>query len=246
MKYCRCDVSKTDGGSSSTGSSSNTIPSSTETMNGNGNLPVKVWSRLCIKANKVLGSWTNAFVLYRPLIALTVMVTILTTILIHGMKRWYPSSHVYQSTMRWKHYGPWVHAWMGVFYIIVSLLKLRDINGFVDAFAKYDVISRRYRYYGYVYPFLELVLGLMMITTIIQSSLPQSLLLLDSMIPLVSSIILMMITNIGACSILINKPKQKIRCACMGVHYANLPMSTISLFENAVMMMMSIYCLIAR
>jgi hypothetical protein len=87
---------------------------------------------------------------------------------------------------------------MGVFYIIVSLLKLRDINGFVDAFAKYDVISSRYRYYGYVYPFLELVLGLMMITTIIQSSLPQSLLLLDSMIPLVSSIILMMITSIGA------------------------------------------------
>lgn len=244
MKYCRCDVSKTGG--SSTGSSSNTAPSSTETMNGNGNLLVKVWGRLYRKAIKVLGTWTNAFVLYRPLIALTVVVTILTTILIHGMKRWHPSSNLYQSTMRWKHYGPWVHAWMGMFYIIVALMKLRDINGFVDAFAKYDVISSRYRYYGYIYPFLELILGLMMITTIIQSSLPQSLLLLDSMIPLVSSIILMMITSIGACSILINKQKQKIRCACMGVHYADLPMSTISLFENAVMMMMSIYCLIAR
>lgn len=215
-------------------------------MDGNANLPVKAWNRIYTKAYEVFGSWANVLVLYRPLIALTVMVTMLTTIYMHGR---YPSSHVYQNTMRWKHYGLWVHAWMGVFYIIVALLKLRDINGFVDAFVKYDVISSRYRYYGYVYPFLELVLGVMMIiTNIIQqsSSLPLSLLILDSRIPLVSSIILMMSTSIGACRILINKPKQKIRCACMGVHYADLPMSTITLFENAVMMVMSIYCLIAR
>lgn len=217
-------------------------------MGGNDdNLPIKAWDRLNIKANEVLGSWINGFVLYRPLIALTMMVTTLTTILIQGR---YQS--IYQNTMRWKQYGMWVHAWMGVFYIIVALLKLRDINGFVDAFVKYDVISSRYRYYGYVYPFLELVLGVMMITNIMmQSSLPQqqSLLLifiLDSRIPLVSSIILMMITTIGACRMLMNKPKQKIRCACMGVHYADLPMSTISIFENAVMMVMSIYCLVAR
>jgi len=135
---------------------------------------------------------------------------------------------------------------MGVFYIIVAVLKLRDINGFVNAFAKYDVISSRYRYYGYVYPFLELILGVAMIISSIMQSSSHPSLWLDSRMPLVSSIILMIITSIGACNVLMNKPKQKIQCACMGVHYADLPMSTISLFENAVMMLMSMYCLIAR
>jgi hypothetical protein len=48
---------------------------------------------------------------------------------------------------------------MGGFFVAFSFFKFLNLQGFVDAYQTYDVLSRRIRAYGYVYPFLELGLG---------------------------------------------------------------------------------------
>src|SRR6266576_2458203 len=60
-----------------------------------------------------------------------------------------------QTTMR-----VFMHAYMGVFLIFFALLKIFDLEGFKDGFAMYDLIAMRNSTWGYVYPFIELALGL--------------------------------------------------------------------------------------
>src|SRR6266566_7686100 len=53
-----------------------------------------------------------------------------------------------------------MHAYMGVFLIFFALLKIFDLEGFKDGFAMYDLVAMRNSVWGYVYPFIELALGL--------------------------------------------------------------------------------------
>lgn len=54
----------------------------------------------------------------------------------------------------------WMHDFMGFFLVIFSMLKLFDLPGFADGFQMYDLLAKPFRPYAYVYPFIELVLGL--------------------------------------------------------------------------------------
>jgi hypothetical protein len=60
--------------------------------------------------------------------------------------------------------GEFMYPFMGYFFIFFSLFKLFDLRGFVDGFSMYDLLTQRLRTYGYVYPFLELFLGLAYLT----------------------------------------------------------------------------------
>jgi hypothetical protein len=53
-----------------------------------------------------------------------------------------------------------MHAYMGVFLVVFALLKLFDPHGFKRGFAMYDLVARREKRWGYVYPYIELALGL--------------------------------------------------------------------------------------
>src|SRR5258708_212061 len=53
-----------------------------------------------------------------------------------------------------------MHAYMGVFLIFFALLKIFDLEGFKDGFAMYDLVAMRNSTWAYVYPFIELALGL--------------------------------------------------------------------------------------
>jgi len=53
-----------------------------------------------------------------------------------------------------------MHFFMGTFLVIFSMLKLYDLKGFQEGFSMYDIGAKRFKTYGYVYPFLELALGL--------------------------------------------------------------------------------------
>ena len=35
-----------------------------------------------------------------------------------------------------------------------------DLNGFADSYAMYDIVAKRFMYWGYLYAFIELFLGL--------------------------------------------------------------------------------------
>jgi hypothetical protein len=53
-----------------------------------------------------------------------------------------------------------MHAYAGVFLIFFALLKIFDLKGFMNGFAIYDLIATRNSAWGYIYPFIELALGL--------------------------------------------------------------------------------------
>lgn len=50
---------------------------------------------------------------------------------------------------------------MGLFYIVFSFFKLLDLKGFPESFRMYDPLAKAVPAYGWVYPFIEVALGLM-------------------------------------------------------------------------------------
>src|SRR5688572_11954458 len=54
----------------------------------------------------------------------------------------------------------WMHDFMGLFLVVFSMFKFFDLPGFADGFQMYDILAKTFRSYAYVYPFIELGLGL--------------------------------------------------------------------------------------
>src|SRR5580700_8194528 len=79
---------------------------------------------------------------------------------------------------------------MGFFLCMLSMFKLFDINGFVDGFQIYDIIAKRYRFYGYAYPFMELGLGLSLLanTAPLITNLLMSFIMIMSAISVIKSV----------------------------------------------------------
>jgi copper chaperone CopZ len=84
---------------------------------------------------------------------------------------------------------------MGLFFFFFSLFKFLDLSGFALSFAMYDPLAKRLPLYGRVYPFLELILGFLLLA---QIHLP---------IALLVTVILLSITTIGVCVVLLQKNK---------------------------------------
>ena len=55
---------------------------------------------------------------------------------------------------------------MGLFYIIFSFFKILDIKGFSMSFRMYDPLAKKVSLYGIIYPFIEVLLGIMFLTRI--------------------------------------------------------------------------------
>jgi copper chaperone CopZ len=124
----------------------------------------------------------------------------------------------------------WMLHFMAGFFIVFSFFKLLDMRGFADAYSTYDLLAKRWHGYGFIYPFLELGLGL---AFLFGSYLTQALWF---------SIVLMGFSSLGVIQALTEK--RKIRCACLGT-VLNLPMSTITLVEDLGMVAMSVFMLMS-
>ena len=118
---------------------------------------------------------------------------------------------------------------MGLFYIIFSFFKILDIKGFSTSFKMYDPLAKKITIYGYIYPFIEILLGLMFLTRI------------EVNIALLITIIILGITSVGVTKTLLNK--RMINCACLGTTL-KLPMTEATFIENAIMITMAIVLLI--
>ena len=117
---------------------------------------------------------------------------------------------------------------MGLFYIIFSFFKILDIKGFSLSFRMYDPLAKKISTYGYIYPFIEILLGLMFLTRI------------EVNMALLITIIILGITSIGVTQTLLNK--KTIDCACLGTTL-KLPMTEATFIENAIMIIMAIILL---
>jgi hypothetical protein len=118
---------------------------------------------------------------------------------------------------------------MGVFFILLAMFKLFDLSGFADGFRMYDIIAKRLRVYAYIYPFIELILGA---------------LYLSSLHPFLTNSLTIIVMTVSASGVFISiKRGYKFKCACLGT-VLNVPLSTVSLIENLGMGLMAIYMLI--
>ncbi len=125
----------------------------------------------------------------------------------------------------------WMLHFMAGFFLVFSAFKFIDLRGFKDAYSTYDVIARKWSFYGFLYPFLELGLGLAFLFRF------------QLQVALLSSIVLMSVSSLGVIQALLDR--RQIRCACLGTAL-NLPMSTITLVEDLLMVGMSIIMLLNR
>jgi hypothetical protein len=113
---------------------------------------------------------------------------------------------------------------MGGFFLIFSFFKLLNLKGFAEAYGSYDLLAARLPVYGYVYPFIELALGICYI---------------GSFAPLATNIattVVMTFSTVGVLRSLMRKTR--IQCACLGTVF-NLPMSKVTLIEDLLMVGMS-------
>ena len=117
---------------------------------------------------------------------------------------------------------------MGLFYIVFSFFKLLDLKGFPDSFRMYDPLAKAVPAYGWVYPFIEVALGLLFLFRFqITAALWLTILILG-------------ITTFGVAKTLLDK--KSIRCACLGTAL-QLPMTEATLIENTIMLVMAFWML---
>jgi copper chaperone CopZ len=119
----------------------------------------------------------------------------------------------------------WMQHFMGGFFIVFSFFKFLHLKGFSESYAMYDVLAKRWKTYGYVYPFLELGLGILYITYAY---------------PLLAhwaTVVLLGFSAIGVIDS--NLKNKKIKCACLGDVF-NLPMSTVTIVEDLLMVAMAL------
>lgn len=106
---------------------------------------------------------------------------------------------------------------MAGFFLVFSFFKLLDLRGFVDAYQSYDIVARRSRAYGFVYPFIELALGIAYLIRW-QPTITNSV-----------TLAIMLIGSVGVLRAVLDK--RAIRCACLGTAL-NLPMTTVTIVED--------------
>lgn len=119
----------------------------------------------------------------------------------------------------------WMRHFMSGFFFVFSFFKLLNLSGFAESYVMYDVLAKRIPAWSYIYAFTELALG---IAYLIDFN------------PLVTSsvtLLVMTISIIGVLQSVMNK--RKIQCACLGAVF-NLPMSSVTIIEDGLMIGMSI------
>ena len=93
----------------------------------------------------------------------------------------------------------------------------------------YDIVAKKWKAWGLIYAFTELALGIAFLTgynPIITNSV---------------TVVVMTVSLIGVLQSVWNK--RKINCACLGAVF-NLPMSTITILEDVIMIGMRRTCIV--
>jgi hypothetical protein len=118
---------------------------------------------------------------------------------------------------------------MSGFFIIFGAFKLVRWKGFVMAYKKYDLLAKKSTIYAYMYPLIEIGLGLAYFFAFNL---------------LFTNIITLIIMIIGSYGVWLKiREKEEIPCACLGVVF-KLPMTKVTLFEDLLMAIMAIVMII--
>lgn len=120
---------------------------------------------------------------------------------------------------------------LGFATAILALLKLQDVERFSTSFLNYDLLARRWVPYGYLYPYLELLVGVLMVAGALHW---------------LAAPIALVIGGVGAWSVFkaVYLDRRELKCACVG-GVSNVPLGFVSLTENLAMVGMAVWMVAA-
>ncbi len=118
-----------------------------------------------------------------------------------------------------------MRVFMAGFFLVFSFFKMLDLNGFADSYAMYDIIAKKIKAWGFIYAFIELFLGVAYAANLFPGAVN------------FITVAIMSVSLIGVLQSVLDK--RKIRCACLGAVF-NLPMSTVTIIEDALMIAMGV------
>ncbi|MDI9355900.1 MAG: cation transporter [Chitinophagaceae bacterium] len=118
----------------------------------------------------------------------------------------------------------WMRFFMASFFLVFSFFKTIDIQGFAKSYQMYDIVAKRIPPWGYIYTLLEFFLGMGYLINVY---------------PIWINIITFLIMSVSIIGVLQSVlQKKQIQCACLGTVF-NLPMSTVTIAEDVIMIIMS-------
>lgn len=111
--------------------------------------------------------------------------------------------------------------------VVLAVQKLQDIRSFSTMFLNYDLLAKRWVPYRTIYPFAELLAGVLMTA---------------HALPIVSVPVALFIGTVGAVSVFkgVYLEKRELKCACVGGN-SNVPLGFVSLTENLFMIAMGVW-----
>jgi len=151
---------------------------------------------------------------YRPVIALFVM-----TALMAGA-----ASYAVAGSILTIRAAEW---FIAISMVVLSLLKLQNVETFATMFLNYDLLAKRWVPYSYVYPFAEGLAGVLMIA---------------GALTWLSVPVALFIGTVGAVSVFkaVYIDKRQLKCACVGGS-STVPLGFVSLTENLMMIAMAVW-----
>lgn len=118
---------------------------------------------------------------------------------------------------------------MAGFFLVFAGFKLLDIRGFADGYATYDLLAKRWKTYGLIYPFLELGLGLAYLTNLMPEFTNWA------------TLILLGFSGVGVAIKLLKH--EQFQCACLGT-FLKVPLTKVTLIEDFGMAAMALVMLV--
>jgi len=118
----------------------------------------------------------------------------------------------------------WMRHFMAGFFLVFAFFKLLNIKGFASSYQSYDLLARSWKSWGYIYPFVELSLGILYLINIA---------------PILTNWLTLIILGVSSIGVIQSvMDKRKIKCACLGDVF-NLPMSAVTIIEDLSMVTMA-------
>lgn len=160
--------------------------------------------------NETVEQAKNWFVVYKPVLLILIYISIASVL-----------AATNQNRFDWM---KGMNSFMAGFFLTFSFFKMLDLKGFAESYSTYDIVAKRLKMWGYIYPFIELALGFAYLISF------------QPMLTNIVTLVVMSVSIIGVLQNVLNK--KKIQCACLGVIF-DLPMSSITIIEDVSMIAMS-------
>ena len=128
------------------------------------------------------------------------------------------------AVLSWKDYAAGIFSlistlsyFMTGFFLAFAGFKLIDLKGFAEGYSTYDLLAQRWFGYGYIYPFIELGFGLVMLLGLHTPAL------------LWTEALVMTFSGLGVAIKLARG--EEFMCACLGT-FLKVPLTYVTLIED--------------